>query len=99
VKSDERRLQAIQCGYSASRVGLLVGVADAPVLEDMMSTNVNRSRALAVGPSAAVFTLLAPGVDVPGMLADRIGDLYATEELRRRNQRTERMILKAQSIK
>ena len=43
--------------------------------------------------------VLASVVDVPGMLADRIGDLYASEERRRRNQRTERMILKAQSLK
>lgn len=44
-------------------------------------------------------TVLAFAVDVPGMLADRIGDLYAAEERRRRAQRTERMILKAQALK
>ena len=64
-----------------------------------MSTNIDRSRAAAGGQIAAALTVLAPGADVPGMSADRIGDLYAAEERRLRNQRTERMILKAQSIK
>lgn len=48
--------------------------------------------------AAAPLAVLASVVDVPGMLADRIGDLYATEERRLRAQRTERMILKAQSL-
>lgn len=62
-----------------------------------MSTSVDLSRVRVGGPRVA--TAVAAVVDVPGMLADRIGDLYASEERRRRNQRTERMILKAQSIK
>lgn len=37
--------------------------------------------------------------DVPGMMASRIGDLYAEEERRRRVARTERMIRKAESLK
>jgi hypothetical protein len=64
-----------------------------------MSTSANRSRAQAGGQTSTAFTAFAPIADVPGMLADRIGDLYAAEERRRRAQRTERMILKAQSIK
>jgi hypothetical protein len=64
-----------------------------------MSTSVDRSRVLAGGPGVVSMAALASPVDVPGMLADRIGDLYASEERRRRRLRTERMILKAQSIK
>jgi len=64
-----------------------------------MSTSVDRPRIQAGGPSSASLTVFASAVDVPGMLADRIGDLYASEERRLRNQRTERMILKAQSLK
>ena len=63
-----------------------------------MSTSVGNSRTQ-VDRTAPAFTVLASVVDVPGLLADRIGDLYASEERRRRAQRTERMILKAQSIK
>ncbi len=63
-----------------------------------MSTSVGSSPSQ-VNRAAPAFTVLASVVDVPGMLADRIGDLYASEERRRRAQRTERMILKAQSIK
>ena len=62
-----------------------------------MSTNVDVSRVQMGVPR--VTSAVASVVDVPGMLADRIGDLYASEERRRRNLRTERMILKAQSIK
>jgi len=62
-----------------------------------MSTSVDLSRIQVGGPRVA--QAVASVVDVPGKLADRIGDLYASEERRRRNQRTERMILKAQSIK
>jgi hypothetical protein len=62
-----------------------------------MSTSVDVSRVQVGGPRVA--HAVAAVVDVPGRLADRIGDLYASEERRRRNQRTERMILKAQSIK
>lgn len=49
--------------------------------------------------------LYAPGVhshvdvDVPGLMAGRVGDLYAEEERRRRVERTERMIRKAESLK
>jgi hypothetical protein len=64
-----------------------------------MSTSVDRSSAQAGRLAAPSLSALAAAVDVPGMLAERIGDLYATEERRRRNQRTERMIRKAQSIK
>lgn len=38
-------------------------------------------------------------VDVPGMMAGRIGDLYAEEERQRRVARTERMIRKAESLR
>jgi hypothetical protein len=75
-----------------------MGVANAPSLEDRMNTSVGNSRSQ-VNPVAPSFTALASVVDVPGMMADRIGDLYASEERRRRAQRTERMIRKAQSIK
>lgn len=64
-----------------------------------MSTSVDRSRVQAGGSRVASVVVLASVVDVPGMLADRIGDLYASEERRRRRLRTERMILKAQSIR
>jgi hypothetical protein len=64
-----------------------------------MSTSVDRTRVQAATPGTGSVVALSSVVDVPGMLADRIGDLYASEERRRRNQRTERMILKAQSIK
>jgi hypothetical protein len=64
-----------------------------------MSTSVDSPSVQAATPSTASMAALASVIDVPGMLADRIGDLYASEERRRRNQRTERMILKAQSIK
>ena len=63
-----------------------------------MSSSVGGSRSQ-VNRTAPALTVLASVVDVPGMLADRIGDLYASEERRRRAQRTERMIRKAQSIK
>ena len=62
-----------------------------------MSTSVDLSRVQVGVPR--VSSAVASVVDVPGMLADRIGNLYAAEERRRRDQRTERMILKAQSIK
>ncbi|MEI7814206.1 MAG: hypothetical protein WCJ13_05400 [Coriobacteriia bacterium] len=64
-----------------------------------MSTNTNRSRAQTDGQNVASLVVLAPALDVPGLLADRIGDLYAAEERSHRAQRTERMILKAQNLK
>ena len=64
-----------------------------------MSTSVDRSSAQAASLAASPVTMLPTGVDVPGMLAGRIGDLYATEERNRRNERTERMIRKAQCLK
>lgn len=36
-----------------------------------------------------------PPVDVPGMLAGRIGELYASEERRRRQERTDRLMRRA----
>lgn len=36
-----------------------------------------------------------PPLDVPGMLAGRIGDLYASEERRRRQERTDRLLRQA----
>jgi len=36
-----------------------------------------------------------PTIDVPGMLAGRIGDLYASEERRRRQERTDRLMRQA----
>ena len=36
-------------------------------------------------------------LDVPGMLAGRIGDLYASEERRRRQERTDRLMRRAAS--
>ena len=63
-----------------------------------MSTSVDRSSAT-VGLVVPALSGLNAVADVPGMLAERIGDLYATEERRRRLQRTERMIRKAESLK
>jgi|GEM_PF-3048299 len=37
-------------------------------------------------------------LDVPGMLADRIGDLYASEESRQRHERSQRMIERAEGF-
>jgi len=64
-----------------------------------MSTNANRSRTQTYASNAVSWVVLAPALDVPGLLADRIGDLYAAEERSDRAQRTERMILKAQNLK
>ena len=64
-----------------------------------MSTSVDRSSAQAAALAASPFAVLPTGVDVPGMLAERIGDLYTTEERHRRNERTERMIRKAQCLR
>jgi hypothetical protein len=36
-----------------------------------------------------------PWLDVPGMLATRIGELYASEELNRRHERTDRLLRQA----
>jgi hypothetical protein len=36
-----------------------------------------------------------PSLDVPGMLAGRIGDLYASEERTRRRERTNRLMQQA----
>lgn len=44
---------------------------------------------------AATSTRPADAHDVPGMLAGSVGDLYASEERKRRIERTERMISKA----
>lgn len=63
-----------------------------------MSTSADRSRVEKDSGAVAALAVLTSTVDVPGLLADRIGDLYAAEERRLRNQRTERMILKAQSL-
>jgi hypothetical protein len=76
-----------------------MGVGNAPSLEDTMSTSVDSTHVQVGSPSVTAVAVLGSVVDVPGLLADRIGDLYASEERRRRNLRTERMILKAQSIK
>lgn len=38
-----------------------------------------------------------PPLDVPGMLAGRIGELYASEERRRRQERTDRLLRQAAS--
>ncbi len=64
-----------------------------------MSTSVDRARVSADMPGTTPLSVRAPDVDVPGMMADRIGDLWAAEERVRRNRRTERMILRAQSAK
>lgn len=40
----------------------------------------------------------APERDVPGRLADRIGDLYASEESRQRHERSQRMIERAEGF-
>ena len=37
-------------------------------------------------------------LDVPGRLADRIGDLYASEESRQRHERSQRMIERAEGF-
>jgi len=63
-----------------------------------MSSSDDRPRKRTTGRAPSPFAVLASVADVPGMLADRIGDLYATEERRRRAERTERMILKAESL-
>jgi hypothetical protein len=39
-----------------------------------------------------------PRADVPGMMADRIGSLYAEEERRERLERTERLIRQAEAL-
>jgi len=36
--------------------------------------------------------------DVPGLMADRIGSLWASEELRERSERTARLIKQAQEL-
>jgi hypothetical protein len=36
--------------------------------------------------------------DVPGMLADRVGALYANEERKDRHERTERLIREAEAL-
>lgn len=36
-----------------------------------------------------------PSLDVPGMLASRIGELYASEERQRRQARTDRLMRRA----
>lgn len=64
-----------------------------------MSTSVDHPRASADGQDVPVFAARASETDVPGMMADRIGNLWAAEERLRRNRRTERMILRAQSAK
>lgn len=64
-----------------------------------MSTSLDRYRSdlFHRGPIPAPEASL--GVDVPGRLAGRIGELYAQEERRLRALRTERMILRAQSLR
>lgn len=62
-----------------------------------MSTSVDPVREDAPG-TAPELHYRATG-DVPGLLLDRAADVYASEELRRRVARTERMIRKAQSLK
>lgn len=39
-----------------------------------------------------------PQADVPGLMADRIGSLYADEERRERAARTERLIQEAEDL-
>lgn len=39
-----------------------------------------------------------PSPDVPGLLADRVGALYAAEERRDRKERTERLIRRAEQL-
>ena len=64
-----------------------------------MSTSVDHPQASTGGQDVPVFAARTSDADVPGMMADRIGNLWATEERLRRNRRTERMILRAQSAK
>ena len=64
-----------------------------------MSTSVDRPRVLAGGQPVSAYSVPASGADVPGLMADRIGNLWAAEERTRRSRRTERMILRAQSWK
>ena len=49
-------------------------------------------------PDIAAGQDAAPELDVPGMLADRIGDLYASEESRQRHERSQRMIERAEGF-
>jgi hypothetical protein len=37
--------------------------------------------------------------DVPGLMADRVGSLWAAEELRERSERTDRLIKQAQGLR
>jgi len=62
-----------------------------------MTTSVDRIPASASDESSNV--RYSAGTDVPGMLVSRVTDLYADEERRRRLERTELMIQKAQSAK
>ena len=77
----------------------LGNVRGSVALEETMSTSLDRSRNDVAYRSAIPSPGLPGGVDVPSMMAGRIGDLYAQEERRRRALRTEQMILRAQSIR
>jgi len=58
----------------------------------------DRSEPEPAQPETAAGRDATSGLDVPGMLADRIGDLYASEESRQRHERSQRMIERAEGF-
>lgn len=72
--------------------------AAADLVEEPMASTVDSSH-VASEPFYSRGARMPAEVDVPGLMATRIGDLYAEEERKRRTERTERMIRKAESFK
>jgi hypothetical protein len=60
-----------------------------------MESTVNRSASDPLDPDRNPVPVSDPSLDVPGMLAGRIGELYAAEERSSRRERTNRLMRQA----
>ena len=63
--------------------------------EGSMKSTADRSASDPLDPDRILVLAGDPALDVPGRLAGRIGELYASEERLRRRERTDRLLRQA----
>jgi hypothetical protein len=66
-----------------------------PNSEESMESTADRAASDSLDRNNFPFVEADRSVDVPGKLAGRIGELYASEERRRRRERTDRLMQQA----
>jgi len=63
-----------------------------------MESTVNRSASDPIDPGQPAAAQGGKALDVPGLLAGRIADVYASEERRQRHERTNRILREASDL-